>query len=927
MRRSPPFFALLALVGAIAASVPQTTHAQAPAPQSSPAQQPAGKFAAPQVQPETTPTAPKAQAPAQPQAAQPAPPASGAAAQQPAGAAQPAPPDAQPPAAQPPPAPAAPGAPPAASQGQPAGQASPAAAPPLPEPAPASPAVEELVRPVNGLSADIDAAEKNLDQSPGSQRELAALRANIEKIQSGAKDAAEALRRPLDDVKSQIDKLGAPPKPDDPPEAPDVAAERQRLNSIAAQIDGAIKKAALIEVRARQLVSRVQHVRQGIFTRFLFRQTDTPLQWRVWTQGANQLPLAGRQIGFVLSNWWSVAKLNAHGLALVVGASLLLFLALRFASRRFMRFWLDERGPTAPTLPQRAAAAAWVIPALALPGSVALLALYAGLDELGLLYWQVERFAQATLFPLLVMIGIMAVARALLQPGRPRWRVFDLDDAAARTICYAVQGIAVVFALDYIVRRLVAILSLPLSASIIAAFVSSVLYAGLLLLIARTPMRTRETAPGQAVSRWRPLWLKVPLVALAVLLVAATLLGYIVLGRFIVTQLLTTGAGILLVAVLYVAIEALVPKTSERPSGMSAIIEQRLSLDDFGRAQLTRLERGVLMLLLFAVAIPLLLLSWGITLPDMTAWLRGVLFGFDVGGVRISPARILAAVVLFALLLAATRFVQRWLAAGALAQGRLDPGLANSIYTGAGYIGFALAALAAISYAGFDITSLAIVAGALSVGIGFGLQSIVNNFVSGLILLVERPIKVGDRVTVNGQEGFVRRISVRSTEIETFDRASLIVPNSEFITSTVTNWTHRNALGRALVKVTVSNRSDPEQVIATLLKVAGECPLVQKHPPASAGLANFGPEGLDFEVIGVVSDVNKVGDARSDLRVRILRAFHEAGIEFPTQHRDINVREMEGLPAVLKRIGSERQAHEQQGGDQQAPETRRPNGD
>ena len=145
------------------------------------------------------------------------------------------------------------------------------------------------MRPVNSLQSAIEAAEKNLEQSPGSQRDLAALRTGIEKIENNAKEAVDKLRKPLDEVRSQIAKLGAPPAANEPPEEPDVAAERQRLNGIAAQIDGAIKKASLIEVRSRQLIARVQSARQGVFTRFLFRQTDTPLQWRVWQQAGDQL--------------------------------------------------------------------------------------------------------------------------------------------------------------------------------------------------------------------------------------------------------------------------------------------------------------------------------------------------------------------------------------------------------------------------------------------------------------------------------------------------------------------------------------------------------------------------------------------------------------------------------------------------------------
>jgi potassium efflux system protein len=781
---------------------------------------------------------------------------------------------------------AAPATPPAAAPAAPAAP-TPAPAPtettptPLPEPKAATPAVEELVKPVANLASAIEAAEKNLEQSPGSQRDLAALRTSIEKIETGAKETGAKLQKPLEEVRSQIAKLGAPPAAGEPPEAPDVAAERQRLGSIAAQIDGAIKKAALIEERARQLIGRVQHVRQGVFTRFLFRQTDTPLQWRVWEEAGGQLQLARRQIGFILANWWSTAKLNGLGLLCVVGAALIAFLGLHVITRRFMRVHLDASGPSTPSLPERAANAAWVAPALALPATVALVILYVGLDELGLLYWQVERFARAALFPLFVMIAIMALARALLQPKRPRWRVFDLTDAGARRVSLAVEAIAVVYVLDYLARQLRAILSLPLSTSIVAAFIASLLYAALLLLIARTPFTSPGTAPGIPVARWRPYWLKGALVGLAVVLVGASMLGYVALGRFIVTQILTTGAGMLVLAILHVAIRAIVPEPSERPSGMSAIIEQRFNLDDFGRAQLARVQRLLLNALLFAVGVPLLLLSWGLSGPEIMSWVRAALFGFEVGGVRISLARILVALALFVALLGATRFVQRWLASGALAQGRMEAGLANSIYTGAGYVGFAVAALAAISYAGFDITSLAIVAGALSVGVGFGLQSIVNNFVSGLILLVERPIKVGDWVALKEGEGYVRRISVRSTEIETFGRASLIVPNSELITQTVVNLTHRNLLGRLTIRVRISYQADPEKALHVLQKVVESNTAILRHPPPVVALDSFGEQALEYSVRVHLADINRSLGTQTELRIAIFKALHEAGIDMP----------------------------------------------
>ena len=311
------------------------------------------------------------------------------------------------------------------------------------------------------------------------------------------------------------------------------------------------------------------------------------------------------------------------------------------------------------------------------------------------------------------------------------------------------------------------------------------------------------------------------------------------------------------------------------------------------RNQLTRLTELALTLAVVIAAIPFLMLQWGFSGADIRDWFTSILFGMEVGQFRISLARILLGIILFIALLFATRLFQRWLREKALQQTRMDPGIVNSIDTVVGYACIAFAALLALSYAGFDITNLAIVAGALSVGIGFGLQSIVNNFVSGLILLIERPIKVGDRIVVGDQQGLVRRISVRATEIETFDRASLIVPNSELITGRVLNWTHRNSLVAVSVKVGVAYDSDPEQVIAILRKCASEHPMccARQHP--SAVFENFGDSALMFDLRVSLPDIDKAGAVQSELRIAIFKALRRGGIEIPFNQLDVNLRDLE----------------------------------
>ena len=207
--------------------------------------------------------------------------------------------------------------------------------------------------------------------------------------------------------------------------------------------------------------------------------------------------------------------------------------------------------------------------------------------------------------------------------------------------------------------------------------------------------------------------------------------------------------------------------------------------------------------------------------------------------------------------------------------------------------------LFAISYAGLDLSNIALVAGALSVGIGLGLQGVVNNFVSGLILLAERPIKVGDWVVVGGEEGFVKKISVRSTEIETFDRANVLIPNSYFISEKVKNWTLHNYSGRVTIAVGVHYNSDPRRVKELLLTVAKSHPGVMTNPEPFVYFEDFAADALNFHLYAYVYDITKSLALRTDLRISIIEAFRAEGVEIPYRQTDIHLQGMDWLKKVM----------------------------
>lgn len=814
------------------------------------------------------------------------------------------------------PAPEAPAEQPAAETAPPAEPAS----PPAPVLTPAElQELEELKAPIEPLKTEVERLGKAVERNLENDEELARLRGEVINVFRNARAAREALTPKHEAVRQQIEGLGPPPAKEAAPEADQVAAERARLNAIAAELDGALKNLELIVVRNRQLRETVQVARQQLFASQILKRSPSPLKPSTWQKVVEDVPGTWRQVADSLSGWLSLAGRKWIELSALVVGVVALFAVLTALVRWFLAVRLGRRRESPPSFFVKAATVGWVAVLKAAPALAALVTLGAGLDGLRLLTHEVGQIAETAFPALYLFVAVSALTRAILQPRRPDWRLVDLATPAARRLTRIVTGIAAVFSGDLILQEAVARLYLPLSISVTEMALASIAIGVLMIALVRTPFQPMPAeaaaepaaALGGAAAPAPPSWLSPYLIKLPILVVAAAILalsltGYIGLGRFITKQVVVTGSAIAVILVFHLAIRALLgaPGTGIKP--LAKVLEEKGWLDAGQSGLVVRALSLVLNAGLAVAAIPVIMLTWGYSLAEVLYWLRSLVFGFQIGDFRISLARILIAGLLFLALVLITRLVQRWLDSGVLRSKRIDQGIANSIHTAIGYAGFIIAALVAVSYGGLDITNFAIVAGALSVGIGFGLQSIVNNFVSGLILLVERPIKVGDRVAVGDREGFVRRISVRSTEIETGDKASLIVPNSELITSTVTNWTHRNALGTAVVRVVVGYQSDPEQVRAILQQVGADCPLVLQHPAPGVSFDNFGANGLEFSLTAVVPDVTKAGAVQSDLRFAILKAFREAGIEMPYAQHDIHLRDLDAVRGVLTRLAEAR---------------------
>ena len=773
--------------------------------------------------------------------------------------------------------------------------------------------------------------------------EYETLRADLAKIQNEVREAGAAAVAARDTAQRMLDALGPPPGQGAPPEEAGIAAERKRLSQTIAEVEGRTKQTELIVTRADILLRTAADQRMTQLTEQIVRRGPVPLLPATWAALPEQVAYVqervGRAFGIVLADGEWRERLYGLG-ALAAILFLVAWPVRRVLLRRYGHRVLEER----PSYRQRVVAMAAEALARCLVPVVPMLVLSGAL--VGLLRDAADA-GPLTALVVGVSGGVMAyflvtgIARATLAPDHPSWQLANLDTDSVRRLVRRIPLAMVGLALAGTGIALSESMFTPPELRSITGFGTMALIAVSLLFLfpdhlwlAAPPPEAEATddcgcpdgqaggpdvtlppaAPvahaaevAEAPARPRVVGLRLRLLigAVALASLAASGAGYLVGAIYASKLMLTTLVigGVLLVA--RGVLRELLCVLLERGSGQVAEVRDIVIATDRGRRMLGQAGRTAIDGLLLTVAAFFLLPLTGMTLSEMKGLADSFLSGVSVGGVRIAPGDILSALLVLGVVIVVTRFIQRQLDERILGRVNMDDGVRNSIRMGVGYLGTTMAVLMSVGTLGLDLSSLAMIASALSVGIGFGLQNVVSNFISGLIMLVERPVKVGDWVVVNGLEGTVRRISVRATEIQTFQRASVIIPNSEFISKAVVNWTLKDKTTRIEIKVRIGYDTDARQVHALLLKIGYDHAQVLRNPEPIVMFRDFGPSGPELELRCFVANTEHIIPVRNELRMRILEQFREQGIRMPFDQQTVHMPKVE---AMLEALLAERRA-------------------
>ena len=718
--------------------------------------------------------------------------------------------------------------------------------------------------------AGIEQIEAKLAANGLAQDEILDLRQSLRNSREALQEVVKTVQPVFDDVKADIADLGPAPEGENAvPEPDNIKAKRAELTDKSLMTEGLIKEAEALSSKSVRLLEKVAAVRRGQFINQLFETQASPFNKTLW-QNANQA--FSNQIQGVAMPFADKAMGAKAGLIV----SVLVFLVLLVASVVFSRKQLSVFAKSEVDNPLSIVAHSLVFPVAGV--ALGLLIIFQALIAQDIVSETNQVFVQKGFCLFAFIAAVFLVTARLSKAGLIR-----------PTMRWLASLAGLIYAVDAFLLESGRFMGTPLELAIGQSYVVTTLFA--LILGALSFVILKKTKNDMQYFLPRKLFFI--LCGIALLLLAANIFGYAAFSRFVFERVILVFS--LLIAVVLI-------RALARP--YFAKIDKLFSQDEKekieGEENLVHFWLALsLDVVLFFLALPVLASIVGAETSDIKEWASQAFFGFTIGNMTISIANIGIAIILFLVLLFVTRLIQSILSSKILPKTKMDASICQSVIQVLGYVGLIIALLAGISAIGFDLTNLALIAGALSVGIGFGLQSIVSNFVSGLILLFERPIKVNDWIITNSGEGIVKEISVRATEIETFDKTSIIVPNSELIASSVKNWTHKDKIGRIIVTVGVSYDSDPHQVRELLLKCAQDNEYSIKTPEPSIHFKDFGDNALIFDLRFFIKNVGDTFKAATQMRLDIWDAFKVADIEISFPQRDLHIRSAPALEGLF----------------------------
>ena len=728
-----------------------------------------------------------------------------------------------------------------------------------------------------------DRAEQAIEQNRASDKVLDDLRLELTDWRNLFSEAQKDNSLRIDTLKTQLSTLG--PEPETAGSEPAVLT--QRRSELTTKLNAArlpVQEAEEAYSRADVLIGEIDSLMRSRQTDQMLALGPSPINLALWPQAFTDLKTTlDLAVSEVRENWGSDAQRQDLRADLPLT---LLFLVVAILLLTRSRVWIMQLGNKVRE--RRHGSARGVIGFIVSIGQVlapmiGIFVLMVALNLAGVLGLRGQVIADLLPwfgFSLFISLWIGTRLFATENISAP---LIDLPRAALRTEARVnVALLGMLLGLYPILTSLSEQEGYSSGTFNVLSFPAIVATGYLLMRIGRTLRRYVQSQSNTDTKTFRERAVLLMGQACAAVGVAAPVLaaiGYSTLASSILFPMVLTMGMIAILALLHVFLISVYG------------VVRKIDENEADQALLPVLMTSVLVLL----SLPIMALIWGVRPTELSELWTTFQQGFQLGEARITPRTFIVFAMIFGVGYVATRATQSALRSSILPKTKLDKGGQNAIAVGVGYLGIFLAAVIAITTAGIDLSSIAIIAGALSVGIGFGLQTIVSNFVSGIILLIERPISEGDWIEVGGQMGYVRDISVRATRIETFDRTDVILPNSDLVSGVVTNFTRGNSIGRVIIAVGVAYGSDTRRIEAILREIAENHPMVTVDPAPSVVFQGFGADSLDFEIRAILSDVNYMMSVKSEINHEIARRFVEEGIEIPFAQRDIWLRNPEAL--------------------------------